>query len=62
VKCEQGFSTQNRLKVKERSSLSHQKVAKLIRIMEEGNNVGAIDMSAIVQRFDNMTMTEENKI
>jgi hypothetical protein len=29
--------------------------------MEEGNNVGAIDMSAIVKRFNNMTKTARRK-
>jgi hypothetical protein len=35
VACERGFTTNNRLKTKARSCISHEKVAKLIRIIEE---------------------------
>ena len=35
VACKRGFSSQNRLKTKIRSRLDHDKVSKLIRIVEE---------------------------
>jgi hypothetical protein len=52
VACERGFSTQNRLKTKARSRTSHEKVAKLIRIIEEGDIIKDFPAAAIVQRFN----------
>ena len=54
VACERGFSSQNRLKTKSGCRLAHEKVAKLIRIVEEGPPVSLFDASSVLNTFENM--------
>ncbi|KAH3749130.1 hypothetical protein DPMN_183621 [Dreissena polymorpha] len=54
VACERGFSTQNRLKTKARPGMSHEKVAKLIRIIEEGPAVSDFPSQNVLRRFQDM--------
>ena len=51
VACERGFSSQNRLKHKNRSNLKHETVNNLIRIMEEGPSFSDFDPISSVRKF-----------
>jgi hypothetical protein len=51
VACERGFSSQNRVKTKARSSLKHDTVTKLIRIMEDGPTLDNYDPADSARRF-----------
>ena len=51
VACERGFSSQNRLKHKNRCNLKHETVNTLIRIMEEGPDCNTYDPVPSVKKF-----------
>ena len=54
VTCERGFSTHNKIKTKSRCRLKHSTVTKLMRIMEEGPELGDFDPKPSVSKFVSM--------